>query len=215
MRGKFPLDIRITNVRSLTKEDLGRLREPRFVHPTKRLRQSHHQLALLDAQGYSAGEISKLTGYSETRIFTLRNDPAFKMIVAEKQKVLNDALMKDAVDHMGLKTRIMIAADRHIMDQIDELDHSGELLPIKTALAISADMADRVGYAKHSTHTSYDGDWAKKLEERIVKVRKAKILDLEARPPQAVDVGPPKRSGSESPSPGVPLRLLNGGITRR
>ena len=80
--GRFPLDVRVTGVRALWREDLAKLREPRFVHPTKRLRQSHHQMALLEAQGYTTGEISKLTGYSETRISTLRHDPAFQMIVA-------------------------------------------------------------------------------------------------------------------------------------
>lgn len=223
LKGKFPLDIRITGVRSLTKEDLGKLREPRFVHPTKRMRQSHHQLALLEAMGYATGEIAKLTGYSDTRILSLRHDPAFMMLVAEKQKVINDAALKEAGDLMAQKTRLMAAADRHILDHFDELDANGELMPLKTALAISADMADRVGYAKHSTSTSYDGDWAKKMEERIVKMGRTRappIIDAEGammsritssegtRPPQAVDVGPSKRSGSESPSPRVPLHIV-------
>lgn len=225
LRGRFPLDIRITGVRSLTREDLGRLREPRFVHPTKRLRQSHHQLALLEAMGHTTQEISKLTGYSDTRISTLRNDPAFKMIVDEKRKVINDAMTKEAGDAMALKFRIMAASDRHILDQIDALDEAGELMPLKTALAISADMADRVGFAKHSTSTSYDGDWAKKMEDRIaIKSKLVEVVGLERpaipsetkslRPPQAVSAGPPKRSGSESPSPGAQLRLVHG-ITRR
>jgi hypothetical protein len=218
--GKFPLDIRITGVRALTKEDVGRLSEPRFVHPTKRLRQSHHQLALLDALGFKTAEISKLTGYSESRVFTLRADPAFQMIVAEKSKAINEAAIREAGDLMAQKARIMAAMDRHILDHIDQMDEAGELVPLKTALAVSADMADRVGYAKHTTHTAFDGDWAKKLEERIA-MRPRRTLDFmgkltETRPPQVVEVEPSKRSGSESPSPPrVPLRLITPNITRR
>ena len=127
-------------------------------------------------------------------------------------------MTKEAADLMAQKARIMAATDRMILDHIDEMDQNGELMPLKTALAISADMADRVGYAKHSTHTSYDGDWGKIMEGKIAKRNKDLILNevkkLESRPPQAVEAAPSERSGLESPSPRrVPLQLV--GITRR
>jgi len=218
MKGKFPLDIRITGVRALGREDLARLSEPRFVHPTKRLRQSHHQLALLEAQGYSTTEIAKLTGYSPQRVQTLRHDPAFAMIVAEKAKAINEAATKEVADLMAQKAQIMAAMDRHILDHVEEMDERGELIPLKTALAISADMSDRVGYAKHSTHTSYDGDWGKKMEEMIARRRTKAInnvLHTIEQPPQAVSAAPSERSGLESPSTRAPLQLLPGGLVTR
>lgn len=224
---------RILGVRELTKGDVERLKEPRRVQPLKQLRYSHHQLAIYDASGMSLAEMCMATGYSPARISILRKDPAYQMLVAEKRAKLEEKQIEVIVDAMHQKLQIMISADRHIRDTISDLDDIGELLPIKQALAISADMADRVGYGKHTTQTHHDGDFAARMEASLQRTSKV----IEARPkalpivgtpkvepidaewladpkvvefqPQAVSVGASlKRGGSESPSLARPPTLV-------
>jgi hypothetical protein len=50
--------------------------------PIKQIRQAHHEIARLLAQGVKAVEISGITGYSQSRISILQNDPAFKNLMS-------------------------------------------------------------------------------------------------------------------------------------
>jgi len=172
---------------------------------------------MLEASGLPINQIVEASGYSYGRIWALRKDPAYQMLVAEKRVKIEEKEIEIIADHMQQKLLIMAAADRHIYDQITELDEAGELLPIKQALAISADMADRVGYGKHTTQTHHDGDFAARMEATLMRSgKKAEPIDatwlaepkaietrvVEFQPPQAVSAGAlSTRSGSESPSP--------------
>jgi hypothetical protein len=48
----------------------------------KKMRNTHHMLARLLAEGRPPGECALVTGYSSSRISILQNDPAFKELVA-------------------------------------------------------------------------------------------------------------------------------------
>ena len=50
--------------------------------PMTRLRQSHHGIARLMAEGRKQVEIAEITGYSQSRLSILKNDPAFRELVA-------------------------------------------------------------------------------------------------------------------------------------
>lgn len=65
--------------RELSLEDLsGPKRDATVTTPIiKRLRTQHHHLARLLAEGRKEVEVSALTGYSQSRISILKNDPAF------------------------------------------------------------------------------------------------------------------------------------------
>lgn len=79
-------DLGLAYVRDLTPQDIARLNEPAsqgaIVPATMRLRQSHHSLARLIAQGTENAEISAITGYAPATISRLRSDPAMKELVA-------------------------------------------------------------------------------------------------------------------------------------
>jgi len=53
--------------------------------PLKRLRETHHRLAQLLAEGRKSVEISRITGYSQSRISILQNDPLFSGLLADYQ----------------------------------------------------------------------------------------------------------------------------------
>lgn len=68
-----------TIVGELSLEDLAELELPvgGGVHDLENLKEAHHKLAMLLAQGVRTGEAAMLTGYSISRICALRKDPAF------------------------------------------------------------------------------------------------------------------------------------------
>lgn len=69
--------------RELTAEDLLVLEAPQgtTTPAIKRLRTQHHHLARLLAEGRKEIECSAITGYSQSRISILKNDPAFKDLI--------------------------------------------------------------------------------------------------------------------------------------
>lgn len=70
--------------RELTAADIaaGPQRQDAVQTPViKRLRTQHHHLARLIAEGRKEIEVSALTGYSQSRISILKNDPAFAELI--------------------------------------------------------------------------------------------------------------------------------------
>lgn len=186
-------------IRELSRDELVRLHERRAASPTiKVIRDSHHQLARLTALGLDRREICEQTGYSYNRLAVLAVDPAFKELVAEKRKTIDQAFAASADVYADLATRNMIAAERHIADQLDQLDAEGELLPIKTALAISRDAADRFGYGKRNTQLNVNVDFAKNLEGMLRRSGKGGTASP-LQPPTIDAVPLPISSHSSSP----------------
>lgn len=79
-----PLQVEV--VRSLGPDDLELIINPPAVNvPAPSLlhvRYVHHQLAMYLAKGVRAEEISLITGYTPATISRLKNDPAFKQLLA-------------------------------------------------------------------------------------------------------------------------------------
>lgn len=71
-------------VRDLTEEDMVIQRETKLGSVTpaiKRIKDTHHTLARLIAEGKRGVEISAITGFSQSRISILKNDPAFAELI--------------------------------------------------------------------------------------------------------------------------------------
>lgn len=89
-------------IRPLDESDLTAISQPPVVAaatPTvKHLRYSHHRLAELLAAGKHQGEISLITGYSQSYISNIKNDPAFRELVSyyaeQKEQVFLDAMSR-------------------------------------------------------------------------------------------------------------------------
>lgn len=85
-RGRKPKFARFDVLRELNGSDMEMLLSPP-EHGVKtplltKLRNSHHMLARLLAEGRKAQECSAITGYSPSRISILQRDPAFKDLVS-------------------------------------------------------------------------------------------------------------------------------------
>lgn len=101
--GKKPRrELSLEVVRELEEADLEAIAQPPAVGavvPTvKALRYSHHRLAELLAAGKPQGEISLITGYSQSYISNIKGDPAFQELVqyyaSQKEQVFIDAMTR-------------------------------------------------------------------------------------------------------------------------
>ncbi len=154
----------------LVAADLERLKQPRYVAstPTK-LRDSHHMIARLAASGLRGFQIAERVGYSQVRVRDLLASPAMEELIATYRAKVDESFVESVDTFFEVATRNMLAAERHISDHIDALDEAGELLPVRTALAISRDAADRFGYGKKSQQTNINVDFASALEKAIAR----------------------------------------------
>lgn len=161
--------------------DLERLKSPRYVASTpQKLRDSHHMIARLAATGLRPFQIAERVGYSMVRVRDLLASPAMEELVAQYRKKVDEAFVESADAFFTLATNNMMAAERHISDRIAELDEAGELLDVRTALAVSRDAADRFGYGKKTQNLNINVDFASQLERAIQ--RSGKTIDSVAGP---------------------------------
>lgn len=204
-RGAIAKPIPIGAPIPLVAADLERLRQPRFVasSPAK-LRDSHHRIARLAAAGLRTREIAARAGYSYQRVSDLLGSPAMDELVAQYRVKVDEAFVESQDEFYDLATRNMLAAERHIADHIAELDESGDLLPVRTALAISRDAADRFGYSKHQVNVNVNADFASKLEQAIARSGKGTLIEgtqsLSSSQPHGQALALPQSVGSTSPT---------------
>lgn len=191
----------------ITRNDLSALAEAapgtRNVGHVARLKASHHNVARLHAWGMDNKEVAAHTGYTPERISQLVNAPAMQELIASYRARLEEKQEENIDAYLSLKAQNMIAAERHIADAIAVADEEGELLPIKTALAISADGADRLGYSKRSQVT-VNHEFANALDKAIA--RSKKVIDVT---PSAACNEPPQQAQAFLPvtvSPSTPTR---------
>lgn len=146
-RGRKPSNVQGAVTRELEPADIQKLHGLSFgalgsvAAPLKRLKHSHHGLARLVADGIREGEISSITGYSQSYISTIKKHPDFVDLVAyyaeQKREVYLDvhqrlsSLSMDAVDE--LQGRLAEEPDRFDNRELKEIAEMG---------------LDRVGYGK-------------------------------------------------------------------
>jgi hypothetical protein len=207
-KGAVPAPIPIGQPIPMVATDLERFREQRYVASTpQKLRDSHHMIARLAASGLRTYEIEERTGYSYVRIRDLLASPAMEELIAQYRKKVDEAFVQSQDQFFTLATRNMLAAERHIADHIAELDETGELLPVRTALAISRDAADRFGYGKKTQNLNINVDFAAQLERAIARSGKGPVLDGAPAQPATAGVlqSPrPARERSEASRPSAP-----------
>ena len=180
-KGATAQPIPIGQPTALVAADLERLKQPRYVASTpQRLRDSHHMIARLTASGLRPGQVAAQTGYSRERVTALLSSPAMDELVAQYRLKVDAEFVENADTYFTLATSNMVAAERHIADAIAEADEAGELIPIRTALAISRDAADRFGYGKKSQQLNINVDFAAQLEKAIA--RSGKTINSVAQP---------------------------------
>lgn len=177
-RGKLAQHPRVLAIRELTRDDLARLRDKRVGPPkVKQYRETHHRVARLVAAGLRNGDISRMTGYSPSRISALKDDPAFQQLVTEYKDKVDEAYVSGLDEFYETATSNMLRAERMIEEHLDKAEDEGDLIPLKTLALISADRADRFGYGKHSTQTTEVQDFAKMMEALAAKSGRSNVID--------------------------------------
>lgn len=119
IRGRAPLPLEVEVVRELSEDDLL-LRRVATVgsesRPVARLRYQHHRLAQLLAGGMKPADASLLTGYSNSRISILQNDPAFRELLAHYESS-NVEVYEDLQKRMA---GIAMNAAEELQDRLEE-----------------------------------------------------------------------------------------------
>lgn len=204
--------VELAEIRDLSRNELELLREGReTITRVQRFRDSHHRIARLLAVGLSNREVAERTGRSAAALSVLVADPAFQNLVANYRERVTEQFVDSVDEYYTLATSNMLAAERHIADHIDELDSRDELLPIRTALAISRDAADRFGYGKKQTNLNVNVDFAAKLEKMIARSGKTIEGTIVSSPPRGPTAPrapePYTTSQPEAQEPTNPQRL--------
>jgi len=95
-RGRRPRDSGLAVVRNLDASDVASFNLPvgAVIRPLVKLRQRHHHLARLLAAGSSQVEAAAITGYGQSTISILQQDPAFQELMdyytSQKKEIFLD-----------------------------------------------------------------------------------------------------------------------------
>jgi len=170
--------IHIGPVRELTQAETAMLRERRAMPRIAKLRDAHHQVALLFAMGHTPYEVRDITGYSYERVRTLHADPAFQDLIARKREKVEQTHMDAQAAFAAESVRLRQAAVRHLAQFYEEADEAGETVSPKTSLAIAVEMADRTGFGRHTSSTNVNVAIGEELEERIRKFNAMKQVEV-------------------------------------
>lgn len=143
-RGRPPKRIEGEVVKALRAEDLVLLDLDRGVKapPLKKLRDAHHSIARLLAQGRQGVEIALITGYSQSRISILKADPAFQELVLfyeQQNSAVADEAFVDAQSKLA-------AVNRDAIEELhDRLQDEPEKIGTDELLDIVKVTSDRTG----------------------------------------------------------------------
>jgi hypothetical protein len=153
---------------ALTEADVALLASERGTKaPTlKRIRDVHHTLAQMVAQGASLAEIMAVTGYSASRISILRSDPAFKELVAHYHKV-SERVYANAVE---VSTGIYLDTLRDLAEEAE----AGNL-SVRERLELARVAGAGAGFNRSTTEVNVSMTLAKTVEAG--RKRAATVID--------------------------------------
>jgi hypothetical protein len=171
-------------VRSLNESDLTLLNLPRREERPglQRIRDNHHALARALSMGLSNPEAAMVTGFSESRISFLKNDPTFRELISHYHKNKESALadLHDRMAQLSMDA-INILAERIETDPTS-FGHSELRKIIETT-------ADRTGFGPKTTQVNVNLDLADRLNRarqraglRTEGDGPCRTLDLRAEP---------------------------------
>lgn len=163
--GREPKRITISEAREVSQEEFAEARKS-SEPVVQRFRETHHMMARCFAMGMDLRQISTAMGMSYNRVSMFGGDPAFQNLVAEYRLIVNAEWAETAAGKQALMEYIHGMGLRQVADQMEDAE-GGQPIPIPTLLKVTADMADRLGYAKRTVNISVDGTFAAKLDRAI------------------------------------------------
>lgn len=207
-RQRMPQKPLILEARPLNRADLARLPQKRADQGiVAKLRSHHHRIARLDASGIKDQDICEIAAIGHMRLYTLRQSPAYVELVAQYRNVVDAAFEQSQDEFAQASISNMLRAERQITDHFDAAEEEGELLPLKTLLAVTSDRADRFGYPKGKVVATINMGSA--LEKAMVRSGRTITVDAKG-PPASVSRG----SGVQTPAASLP-QPLRARVSRR
>jgi DNA-binding CsgD family transcriptional regulator len=133
------LDLEIVGaVRDLRPDDDSPAAKPREL---TRLRDSHHQVARLIAAGLRTEEVSRITGYSISRLSWLQQqDPAFRELVEFYRQDRRDEIANVEARLLGVALDAVQTFHERMLDEPESISPA-------TVLEAAKVLLDRAGYA--------------------------------------------------------------------
>jgi hypothetical protein len=149
-RGRRKLHVNHFLDRELTEEDVIILMEdpPRGSETPSiiKLKQSHHKLAQLLAEGVPDIEASLITGYAQSRISILKTDPAFKELLAHYKGIQKDIYINVHERLSGMS----LDALEEIHSRLEENPEDFSIKELKELVELGF---DRSGFGPKSTQS--------------------------------------------------------------
>lgn len=172
--GRRSAEVAATVVRELTAADLVLLEGERGIRPKpiERLRDRHHAMARLIAEGRKIGEVAAITGMTISRLSILQGDPTFAELVEFYRKDVS-AAYAELHDHLaGISLDAVVTLRERLEDDPDELS-------TKDLLAIAQLGADRTGHGPQSSQVvNVNVNLASRLEAARKRVADRKLIDI-------------------------------------
>jgi hypothetical protein len=162
---------RVLETRPATAEDLADI-GPRRASITT-IRDRHHAIARLAAQGWTAKRIGEALGLDVSTLRHILKDPAMEELVAEFHADL-DAGVIEAIDETArVIGRCRNMAWSLIQERLEDSMNGGQELPLGWLSNIAGDTADRTGYTKRTENVNINIDAASTLTRAIARSARA------------------------------------------
>ena len=107
--------------------------------PIAKLRTTHHELARLLALGLKDVDISRITGYSQSRICILKNDPLFKELLAHYMGMRDSVVVDVGARMQHLSVTALEIMQERLLDDPDGVT-------MKDLQSVAELTLDRTGY---------------------------------------------------------------------
>lgn len=178
-RAKADLFAEIEDV--ISDADVASLQEERGVTAPQivKLRERHHALARLIAEGKKPGEAALIARYSQSRVSILMNDPAFLELITHYKEVVN----REFVDFQRKLAELGVDAATVLQERLEDApdDMSDALL-----LRLVEVSADRTGHGPSSkTEVNVRIGLAERLQQARAR-SEAAMRDI-TPPPAAIE----------------------------
>lgn len=129
--------------------------------PLQKIRAAHHNVAILLSQGHTSASVSRITGYSPSRIALLKEDPAFKQLLAHYSQMGEQA----TADFFQQLADLGIAAVQELQER---LETDPDNFSPDELIKIVEKTSDRTGFGPTKTVKSLNvSTTISKLKERM------------------------------------------------
>lgn len=170
-----PIEFNMT--RELTKDDLASLvlrdrnRTSDKAPQLKRIRERHHKLARLLAEGRKEEEVATMCNYSVMRIQQLMKDPSFSHLVKHYREMVNE-------EFIDFQSKLAEAGMDGLELILDRMEENPDDIEMRDLVKIVTMAADRTGHgpSQKSEVTISFGERLARAKERL-RVHTGQVIE--------------------------------------